>query len=64
VSPVDIARRALCQPVIVEMLSGVDAKSFDRANDRLRTAYPWVPVPDDVWSIVEATSERAVVTAL
>jgi len=28
----------------------VGAKSFDRANDLLRTAYPWVPVPDDVWS--------------
>ena len=49
---VDRGLVALCEPVLVEMLTGVDAKSFDRAEIDLRTAYPWVPVPDDVWSIV------------
>lgn len=45
---------ALCQPVLVETLSGVDAKNFARADDDLRAMYPWVPVPDDVWSIINA----------
>ncbi len=51
---VDRGLIAVCEPVIVETLTGVDAKVFDRARDRLRAAYPWVPVPDDVWSIVGA----------
>jgi predicted nucleic acid-binding protein len=51
---VDRGLIALCEPVIVETLTGVDAKGFDRANDRLRAAYPCVAVPDDVWSIVAA----------
>jgi predicted nucleic acid-binding protein len=51
---VDRGLIALCPPVIVEMLTGVGAKDFDRISSRLREAYPWVPTPDDAWSIVEA----------
>jgi predicted nucleic acid-binding protein len=51
---VDRGLVALCQPVLVEMLTGVDAKGFERANEQFRDAYPWVPTPDDVWSIVES----------
>jgi predicted nucleic acid-binding protein len=51
---VDRGLIALCQPVVVETLTGVDAKAFLRSNDLLRDAYPWVPMPDDVWSTVEA----------
>lgn len=49
---VDRGLVALCEPVLVEMLTGADAKGFDRAKSGLRAAYPWVPVPDDAWSIV------------
>ncbi|GAA1817086.1 hypothetical protein GCM10009682_42390 [Luedemannella flava] len=55
---VDRGLVAVCQPVIVEMLAGVDAKNFDRVNDLLRDAYPWVPVPDDAWSMVEAVQRE------
>jgi len=55
---VDRGLLALCRPVAVEMLTGVGAKSYDRANDLLRTAYPWVPMPDDVWSIVDAVQRE------
>ena len=41
------------EPVLIETLTGVDAKMLDRAKDRLAAAYPWVPVPDDVWSLVD-----------
>lgn len=55
---VDRGLIALCQPVIVEMMTGVDARSFDRVSDRLHTAYPWVPLPDDAWSVVEAVQRE------
>ena len=51
---VDRGLVALCEPVVVEMLSGVDAKGFDRASDNLRETYPRVAMPDDVWSVVHA----------
>jgi predicted nucleic acid-binding protein len=51
---VDRGLIAICQPVIVETLTGVDTKGFARANERLRAAYPWVAVPDDAWAIVDA----------
>jgi predicted nucleic acid-binding protein len=49
---------ALCEPVIIETLTGADAKSFHRAEDDLRSAYPWVPVPDNVWTIVASVQRE------
>lgn len=49
---VDRGLIALCEPVLVETLTGVDAKNFGRADDDLRNAYPWVPVPDNAWTVV------------
>jgi predicted nucleic acid-binding protein len=43
---------AICDPVLVETLTIADAKAYTRIEDALREAYPWVPVPDDVWDIV------------
>jgi predicted nucleic acid-binding protein len=40
------------------MLAGVGAKDFDRVNDRLRDSYPWVPTPDDAWSVVESVQRE------
>jgi predicted nucleic acid-binding protein len=51
---VDRGLIGLCEPVLVETLTGADAKNYDRAEADLRGAYPWVAVPDDVWSIVES----------
>lgn len=49
---VDRGLIALCEPVLVETLTGVDAKNFERAEDDLRSAYPWVPIPDNAWAVV------------
>jgi predicted nucleic acid-binding protein len=43
---------AICDPVITEALTIADAKSYARVEEVLREAYPWVPVPDDVWDVV------------
>ncbi len=43
---------ALCEPVLTETLTIADAKSYDKVETQLRDAYPWVPVVDDVWSVV------------
>jgi predicted nucleic acid-binding protein len=43
---------ALCEPVLTETLTIADAKSCDRVEAELRAAYPWVPVVDDVWTVV------------
>lgn len=43
---------AICEPVITETLAIADAKAYTRVEDALREAYPWVPVPDDVWDVV------------
>ena len=43
---------AVCEPVLVETLTIVDAKRYAEAETELRATYPWVPVPDDAWSIV------------
>ena len=42
----------LCEPVLVETLTGADAKTYDRLEGYLRDGYPWVGVPDDVWAVV------------
>jgi predicted nucleic acid-binding protein len=42
----------LCEPVLVETLTGADAKTYDRLEGSLRDAYPWVGVPDDVWTVI------------
>jgi predicted nucleic acid-binding protein len=49
---VDRGLIALCEPVLVETLAGVDAKNFGRAEADLRSAYPWVAVPDNAWAVV------------
>ena len=43
---------AICEPVITETLTIADAKAYQRVEDALRDAYPWVPVPDDAWTTV------------
>ncbi|MEU4643938.1 PIN domain-containing protein [Micromonospora sp. NPDC023814] len=45
---------ALCDPVLVETLTIADAKAYDRVERGLRDLYPWVPVPDDAWQVVQA----------
>lgn len=45
---------ALCEPVLTEAMTIADARSYDRVESKLREAYPWVPVVDDVWSTVAA----------
>ena len=49
---VDRGLVAICDPVLVETLTIADAKSYGRVEEELRSAFPWVPVPDDVWAIV------------
>jgi len=48
---VDRGLAALCEPVLVETLTATDSKHYSRVEDSLRTTYPWVPVPDDAWSV-------------
>ncbi len=47
-------RVALCEPVLTETLTIADAKSYDTVEAELRDAYPWVPVVEDVWSVVSS----------
>jgi predicted nucleic acid-binding protein len=51
---VDRGLVGLCEPVLVETLTGVDAKGYERLEGNLRNGYPWVGVPDDVWSVIGA----------
>ena len=44
----------LCEPVLVETLTGADAKHYGQLDRTLRDGYPWVGVPDDVWTVVAA----------
>jgi predicted nucleic acid-binding protein len=43
---------ALCEPVLVETLTGVGARQFGRIEHDLRVAFPWAPVRDDAWTLV------------
>jgi predicted nucleic acid-binding protein len=45
---------AICEPVLVETLTMADTKSYALVEDEIRATYPWVPVPDDVWTVVGA----------
>lgn len=45
---------ALCEPVLIETLTIADAKTYDHVERDLCDMYPWVPVPDDVWSMIGA----------
>jgi predicted nucleic acid-binding protein len=53
----------LCEPVLVETLTGADAKTYDRLEDYLRDGYPWVGVPDDVWSVIGAVQRDLALTS-
>ncbi len=44
---------AVCEPVLVESLAVADTKRYHETEAELRATYPWVPVPDDVWTIVD-----------
>jgi predicted nucleic acid-binding protein len=48
---------ALCEPVLLETLTGVDAKNFNRVRDDLREACPWVGTSDDAWPTAMAVQE-------
>jgi predicted nucleic acid-binding protein len=52
---------AVCEPVLVEALTAAPAKAYARAEDDLRRTYPWVPVVDDVWSMVAAVRRELAV---
>jgi len=43
---------AICDPVLTETLTIADAKTYAKAEEGLRDAYPWVPVPDNAWELV------------
>jgi hypothetical protein len=45
---------AICEPVITETLTIANAKNYQRVEDDLRDAYPWVAVPDDAWDAVRS----------
>jgi predicted nucleic acid-binding protein len=51
---VDRGLVSLCDPVLIETLTGADAKHYGQVEAELRDAYPWVGLPDDVWSVVGA----------
>jgi predicted nucleic acid-binding protein len=56
----DLAERgliAICEPVVTETLTIVDAKAYQRVEDDLRRLYPWVPVPDDAWATVRGVRQ-------
>lgn len=55
---VDRGLIAICEPVLVETLTAADAKSYARAEEALRSAYPWVPVPEDVWALVASVQRE------
>ncbi|MFV2020988.1 PIN domain-containing protein [Micromonospora sp. LOL_023] len=51
----DLAARgmiAVCDPVLVEVLTIADVKAYEQVERGLRDLYPWVPVPDDAWRVV------------
>lgn len=49
---------AICEPVVVETLTIVDAKRYQQAEHELRALYPWVPMRDDAWDRVRAIREE------
>jgi predicted nucleic acid-binding protein len=53
----------LCEPVLVETLTGADAKAYDRLESSLREGYPWVGVPDDVWSVIGAVQRELAIAS-
>jgi predicted nucleic acid-binding protein len=46
---------AICEPVMTETLTMADAKAYQRVEEDLSEAYPWVPVPDDAWDAIRTT---------
>lgn len=49
---------AICDPVLTETLTIADARKYAEVEEALREAYPWVPVPDDVWDTVTSVRRR------
>ncbi|GHJ44522.1 ribonuclease VapC6 [Catellatospora sp. TT07R-123] len=45
---------AVCDPVLAETLTIADAKAYQRIEENLLAAHPWVPVPDDAWALIAA----------
>ncbi|QSB14783.1 PIN domain-containing protein [Natronosporangium hydrolyticum] len=43
---------AICDPVVAEVLTIADAKHYQRVEQGLHDAYPWVSMPDDLWGTV------------
>ncbi|GAA3242426.1 PIN domain-containing protein [Dactylosporangium siamense] len=53
----DLAERgliAVCEPVLAEMLSIADAKTYLAVEERILALYPWAAVPDGIWSLTKA----------
>lgn len=49
---------AVCEPVLIECLAIANAKAYERVEEELRAAYPWVPVPDDAWESVRTLRQQ------
>lgn len=48
----DLIRRGrvrICDPVLSEMLAAAPARGYDEVERTIRSAHPWVPVPNDAW---------------
>lgn len=45
---------AICEPVVTETLTIANAKNYQRVEEDLRDAYPWVAVPDGAWDQVRS----------
>jgi predicted nucleic acid-binding protein len=43
---------AICEPVLCEALTIADKSKYGSAELELKSSYSWVPVPDNVWSLV------------
>ena len=43
---------AICEPVLCEALTIADKAKYGSAELELKSSYSWVPVPDNVWSLV------------
>jgi predicted nucleic acid-binding protein len=49
---------AICEPVLIEVLTIAAAKAYGELEDDLLANYPWVAVPDRAWELVR-TVRRA-----
>ncbi|MEV0128234.1 PIN domain-containing protein [Dactylosporangium sp. NPDC050688] len=59
----DLAERgliAVCEPVLAEVMTLAEAKSYPILNERILALHPWAAVPDGIWSLVTAIRRELV----